>query len=670
MPNEQVSPDLLNFLTPRELRTLEAFAEVFIEGEPEIISPREIALNIDRYLGQVRSNRVMSLRLSLILVEYVLPRISWWPFRRSFSRLRPFSRKKLLQKRLKNPRMPRLFRDFAKVRTLFHLGYYGDARVHESIGFVPVAERPRYQPDKLKTRHLPPLRLTQPEGNIMRCQVVVIGSGAGGAVAAYHLAAQGKAVILLEEGPYVPTAEIVNDEVAMIPRIYKEGGLQTTVDMDTSILQGKVLGGSTMLNNAICFRINDDQSSESNDILAAWRRQGATIDSVALEEAYGRVEQMIGVRPLLDTQAPDIPDIDGPNARKLLDGWQKLRAKEPSLGRFKSGLLRKNYVQCLGCGYCNFGCRYERKLSMVETYIPAAINRGARVVVDCHAKKLLHDGRFASGVQCEMGDGRTLKIQADAVVVAAGAIGSSVLLMKSGLGGPNVGRGFSFNAGLPVYGHFPEQINGFNGVQMAAYVDGGEFIIESLFNPPMGFAAPLPGWFGDHFNRMREYGRFACAGVLVGTESNGQVQRNGLLRQFLGPVQYRMTGRDLEKLRRGIALTCQIFFAAGADVVYPATFADCSLPAAQFAHRPEALHRFLAQKIQRPDDVLLGSAHPQGGNVMSEDTAVGVVDSQFRVHGTDNVYVCDASIFPSTVRINPQLTVMALADYFVQQGNL
>ena len=657
------------FLSLREIRTLAAFAEVFIEGEPELISPQEIAYNIDHYLAQVRSTRVTSLRLSLLLVEYVLPRLSWWPFRRSFSRLRPSARKKLLQSKLKNPRMPRLFRDFAKVKTLFLVGYYGDVRVHESIGFVPVAERPQYQPDKLQTRNLPLLKLTQPQSDTLHCDVVVIGSGAGGAVVAYNLAAQGRDVILLEEGPYVPTAEITNDEAAMFPRIYKEGGLQTTVDMDTSILQGKVLGGSTMLNNAICFRVNDAESTATADVLATWQQLGAQIDRAKLDESYGRVEQMIGVRPLLETQAPDIPDIDGPNARILLDGWQKLVAADPALERYKSGLLRKNYKQCLGCGYCNFGCRYERKLSMVETYIPAAINRGARVIANCHVQKIEGDGRSVSGVRCALGNGRSLRVQAQSVVLAAGAIGSSVLLLKSGLGGANVGQGFCFNAGIAVYAHFPRQVDGFNGVQMGAYVDGGDYIIESLFNPPMGFAAPLPGWFGTHFNRMREYGRFACAGVLVGTESNGEVQRNGLLRQFLGPVKYQMSAPDLANLREGVARTCEIFFAAGADTAYPATFADLPLPAAQFAGRPEALRRFLAQKIQQPDDLMLGSAHPQGGNVMSDNTAVGVVNSQFRVHGVTNLYICDASIFPSTVRINPQLTIMALADYFAHQGH-
>lgn len=658
------------FLSAREWRTLEAFAEVFIEGEPEILTPREITQNIDRYLAQVRSSRVISLRLSLLLVEYVLPRLNWWPLRRSFSRLRPSARKKLLQDRLQNPRLPRLFRDFAKVKTLFLLGYYGDERVHPSIGFVPVAHRAKYQPDKLQTRHLPPLQLTHPDDEQLRCQVVVIGSGAGGAVVAYNLAEQGRDVILLEEGPYVPTAEIVHDEAAMIPRIYKEGGLQTTVDMDTAILQGKVLGGSTMLNNAICFRVNDEWSSATADVLAAWQRQGANIDPAALKASYGRVEQMIGVRPLLQTQAPDIPDIDGPNARLLLDGWQKLVQADPSLAKHSAGLLRKNYRDCLGCGYCNFGCRYERKLSMVETYIPAAIHHGARVIAGCHAQKIVGNHRSVSGVMCRLADGRSLHIQADSVVVAAGAIGSSVLLMKSGLGGPNVGLSFSFNAGLPVYAHFPHQVDGFEGVQMAAYVDNGTFIIESLFNPPLSFAAALPGWFGDHFARMREYGRFACAGVLVGTHANGEVHRSAWRRRLLGPVKYQMAADDLANLREGIARTSEIYFAAGADVVYPATFADCALPAAAFAGQPAALRRHLAHHIQQADDMVLGSGHPQGGNRMSDNTAVGVVNSQFRVHGINNLYVCDASVFPSTVRINPQLTVMALADTFARQGNV
>ena len=657
------------FLSPRERRTVKAFAEVFIEGSGIVISPEEITQNIDDYLRQTRSNRLRSLRLLLFIIEYVMPRLSLWPFRPSFSNMTPAARKGFIEQKISNPRNRGPLRDFAKIKSLFAVGYYGDPRVYGSINFIPVAQRPKYQPDKLKRLPMPNIKLTTPSP-ALSCDVCVIGSGAGGAVVAYHAAAAGKDVLLLEEGNYVSSEEMVHNEAVMMPRLYKESGLQMTVDLDLTILQGRSLGGSTTLNNAICLRLNDSHLVATADTLAAWRQLGANIDRTRLDAAYERVEHVLSVRPLLETQEPGIPPIDGNNARVLLDGWAAVATKYPDLaGQHKSGLVFKNYHRCLGCGYCNFGCPYERKLAMAETYIPRAIECGARIVTGCHAVKIETKGSRAAAVRCELADGSSVVVKARSIVVAAGAIGSSVLLMKSGIYG-NVGRRFSFNAGLPVFALFPQRLQGFDGVQMAAYVDGGDYLIESLFYPPMAFAAPLPGWFNDHFRRMQAYDRFAGAGVLVGTESNGRVKRLSLSRRLFGPVAYRMTPGDMAKLKRGVARTAQAFFAAGAERVYPATFADVELDAGRFAANPGAILPFLDEHIRQPEDMTLGTAHPLGGNAMSDDPSIGVVDSHLRVHGYDNLFVCDGSVFPTTTRVNPQLTIMALADYFVHLGVL
>jgi choline dehydrogenase-like flavoprotein len=653
-----------HFLSEQELKTVEAFAEVFIEGAGEVISPREIMWNIDRHLERIDSNRTQSLKMTLFLIEHVLPRRSLWPFRAPFSKMKPAERKRFIETVLHDPRSRGPLRDLAKIRSLFAAGYYGDPRVYPSIRFVPFPERPRYQPDKLKRLGLPRLVLESPTTSEIDCEVCIVGTGAAGAVVAYHAAAAGKNVVLLEEGPYVPGEEITHDEAAMTARLYKEGGLQTTVDLDLTILQGKCLGGSTLINNAICFRLNDPTLSiGAPDVLEAWERLGARIDRAKLESAFDRVERMIGVGPLREVQDAGVPPIEGSNARALLDGWAGLVRKSPELGRWKSGLFRKNYNRCLGCGYCNFGCPYDRKMSMLETYIPKAIERGARVIVGCHAVGIGTSGRQATEVRCRRRDGRGLTVKARAVVLSCGAIGSSVLLMKSGIT-KNVGARFSFNAGTPMLARFANAIQAFDGIQMGAYVDLGECLPESLFNPPLPFAVTLPGWFQVHFDRMKAYDRFASAGVLIGTEPNGRVKRTSLFRSLFGPVAYRMTEGDRQKLKRGMALLAQVFFEAGAETVYPATFADVELEASRFRARPDDILPFLDERIREPEDLTLSSAHPQGGNAMSDDPSIGVVDSRFRVHGYDNLFVCDASVFPTTIRINPQLTIMAMADYF------
>jgi choline dehydrogenase-like flavoprotein len=199
---------------------------------------------------------------------------------------------------------------------------------------------------------------------------------------------------------------------------------------------------------------------------------------------------------------------------------------------------------------------------------------------------------------------------------------------------------------------------------MASYIDLGDCMLESLSNPPLAHASALPGWFAAHFDRMRAYDRFASAGVLIGTESNGKVKQASGLRSLFGPIDYTISGADLAKMRHGIARLAQVYFAAGAEVVFPATFADVPLEASALAGQLERTEGFLGNVIRRGEDLTLSSAHPQGGNIMSDDPSIGTVDSRFRVHGTDNLFVCDASVFPTTIRINPQLTIMAMADYF------
>lgn len=199
---------------------------------------------------------------------------------------------------------------------------------------------------------------------------------------------------------------------------------------------------------------------------------------------------------------------------------------------------------------------------------------------------------------------------------------------------------------------------------MAAYVDSGEAILETLFNPPMAFAVTMPGWFETHFERMKAYNQFATLGVVVGTEATARVKRFSLVRDLIGPIKYKMSDTDLDKLKRGMILAARVFFEAGAESVYPASFVDVEIK------RDNEIERLINEHIQKPDDLILNSSHPQGGNAISDDKKIGVVDSEFKVHGYDNLFVCDASVFPTTIRINPQFTIMAMADYFSHLGAL
>lgn len=258
--------------------------------------------------------------------------------------------------------------------------------------------------------------------------------------------------------------------------------------------------------------------------------------------------------------------------------------------------------------------------------------------------------------------------------MAAGAIASSALLLRSTILNRRIGQAISFNAGSLIHADFdekdyPDGVNSFDGIQMCNYIRGpkGQFYVESIFNPPMSLALTVPGWFEDHFANMRRSPFLATAGVIVGTAPVGELVPDLLL----GGHRVRYTidhgkGTDWKRLLDGLRLTAEFFLDAKAKRVLPAASIDLEIK--KIADLPK-LRRLEPQYLYH------GSSHPQGGNAMSDSPGEGVVNSRFQVIDWDgkaieNLYVCDASVFPTSLGINPQWTVMALADYAARTGRI
>jgi choline dehydrogenase-like flavoprotein len=643
-----------HFLSPRERRTVEAFAEVFIEGDHEVLTPCQVADAIDEQLvDRSGSKRTRSLRLVLFGMEYLFPLVSLRPGR--FSRLSYDTRRKLIDRHLARAKAGSPLRNLAKLRALFLAAYYDDPAAHRSIGFVEIPYRPRNHGGLPAVTLRPRLETGTPDPDRVY-DVVVIGSGAGGSVIARHAAAADRSVLVLEEGGLFGPDDIDQSEAGMTAKLYKEGGLQTTVDLGMSILQGRAVGGTTFINNAICFRL--DENPGAPDVLRDWERLGAHIDRGELSAAYTRVEAKLGVE-----QIPAA--VGGPNGSIFLGGWNRLVEMGLADRSWPAQRFRKNFDNCAACGYCNWGCAYNRRRAPLETFLPEAVAAGATIAAEYHVEGIELDGDEARRVHYRRGS-VTGSVRARAVVVAAGAIGSSVLLLKSGIT-RNVGSRFSFNVGTPVLAQFPWKLNGFDGDQMAAYVDSGSYLLESSLQPPAGSAIAMPGWFRTHFNRMGDFPSVASLGVLIPSEPTGRVKRLAFWRDLFGPVAWSMSASELDVMRAGMAKAAELYFAAGADTVYPSTYVDSSLERERFAGNGHidsaAIRTAIERAAPRSQDLTLNSSHPQGGNPMSDRPDVGVVDSGFRVHETRNVYVCDASVFPTSIRINPQETIMAFADY-------
>ena len=618
-------------------RVFEQFTDITIKGGLEVMTAREVTDIADSMLARIEGQRVQGLKMAILFLELR----AIFSFRTPLTRMGRLEREDYLTDVFGRGRG--LYRDLIRIKQLVMQIYYDNEEVHKEIGFVELEDRDRYQ-QAVQDGKVPTGDVTYPPPitvNQLDTDVCVIGSGAGGAVVAARLAEAGQRVVILEEGPYLKRDQITANQLEMPLKAYKDGGLQLTVDFDMYVLQGRCVGGSTFLNNGISYDLPANKYE-------AWLKLGAVLNKTDLDASFGRVRQAIDLFHI----NPDLHPVEA---------GSRLFAKGCDALGLDHGWFEVNLPGCIGCGYCTTGCRFDKKMSVDRSFIPTAIQHGAVLVPDCRADRIVTQGRSAQRVDCTRKDGSSLTVTAKKIVVAGGAIGSSLLLQRSGVT-KNIGTRLSFNIGSWAFAEFNDRIDAFDGIQMCAYHNRDRYFLETFSMPPATFAATMPGWFRDHFDNMKRYPYFAVAGALIGAEATGTVKASPLpiVSEMMSPINYELSIADLRRLREGIRQAARVFLAAGALRVIPTTFRNV-----EFTH-PSQLHR-LDEFVIEPDDIAIGSAHPQGGNPMSDNPEIGAVDSNFKVYGFDNLYVTDASVFPTSIQVNPQLTVMALADYASQR---
>jgi choline dehydrogenase-like flavoprotein len=647
--------DLL-YLSRREFRTLAALAEVVVMGEQEILIPEEVARNIDRYLAAFRARTKWLAKAALIGIERY-PLLSFKP---PFSKMKASDRLAFIKQRfyqdVTSRFIPRFWRQAVQGmirmgKQLCYLGYYNDPRTFEAVGFIPFSQR-KDKDERIRQRPIvAPLPLQVQDSAQIRSDklsgdVIVIGSGAAGAVVAYGLVKAGREVLMLERGDYVDPRQFSEDEMEMFGKLYADGALQFTRDFQLQVLQGSCVGGTTVVNNAVCFDLPPEVLERWNDP----RGLAAGLEAGLFWEALKQVRKLVGV----ERQNHSFLN---KGAAQFKDGLKKLGLLAPP-NEFAE--VEANIHDCLGCGYCNNGCRYGKKLSMLDTLLPMTQKEfGAerlKIIAGCEAEKLKGKGKKIDSVLCRLANDRRIEIRGNAFVLCAGAISSSLVLLRSGVGGKQVGKNLAFNVTSPITAVFDDVVNAYDGLQVSHYFKPSPargFAIETWASPPVTAVFTMPGWFEDHYENMRRFNRMANAAALVATQSNAQVRNAGLTGR---EIEYTPTREDFQKLLEGLMLIGEIFLEAGATSVLPHTFKYY-----EFTNK-EQLRR-LPALVKSSIDITLGSGHPQGGNNLSGSSKLGVVNPEFRVHGYDNVFVCDASVFPSSIGVNPQLTVMALAHY-------
>ncbi len=685
--------DQLVFLSPGNFRTLEAlYGVVFTQQATADTPAHEVIFRVDGYLRSFRSERLRLVRL--VITAYELLPILFGLTPLSFLSLS--SRRDFLSRYFKiDDGDPPAYRALRKVglavvisaveamvrliMQLLYMGYYGDPAVQKSIGYTPFSERTKTY-SVVPVRRYPSLRVETPEDLRVRgvdvisgADVVVIGSGAAGAIVADQLAAQGRDVLVLERGLYVKPDEFSENEIDMLGRLYGDGALQMAESLAFNVIQGSCVGGSTVINNAVCFDTPDR-------VLNAWNSADggdAGLDIDAFKASHAWVKERLRIRSVAESCVTrPWQDVLNPGDIPVGTGIARLLA-DRSHGY---GVVSANVADCLGCGYCNIGCRYGRKLSMLDEILPAAQQKyreRLRILSEANVQRLATRDERVVEITVRVGGERDLVIRnPKTVVLSAGAISSSRVLLGSGIGRGElpVGRRLCFNMASPLHGLFRQELNSYAGLQIAHYLEMPDqhpgFVFESEFNPPIQQALLMPGWLDTHQRNMTHYRNMAMWGVLVGTEPVGYLSAGGVLG---GPqVVYRPTARDLDQLVEALIILGRAMLAGGADEVLPATRRYRSYSGGAGRIRRDGDLDQLHKLVKEDRDIWLGSAHPQGGNPFSRrrgkhGTTGGVVNPEFQVYGVSNLYVVDASVFPSPTIVNPQQSVMAVAHYASQR---
>lgn len=658
----------LHYLSPLQFRTLEALSDVLIQGENELVSPREVALKVDRYMSSFLAktkwiSKVALTGIQLYPLLFLKPPISY---------MRPEDRKAFLERHFYQNVALRLAPPFVRMlvqamirmgKQLCFMGYYNDPKVQASINYKPFSER---EDAKQRLATLPyenrqPLYVLHEKDikgdRIDWDGVVIVGSGPGASIMAKGLAEKGIPVLMLERGEHTDPSQFNEDEIEMASKLYADGALQLAADFRFQVIQGSAVGGTSVVNNAVCFDTPDYVLDRWND------RNGidAGLDLDRYKKSNQRVNKLIEVRSVVPDRAETmaLPEYLNPGGEKFIEGITRLGLdKMPNA----VGTIAANIRNCVGCGYCNIGCKWGKKLSMLNNILPQVQKElgteKCKIIAGCEVLKLHTKGGKIISLTARFGSGRKLEVLGKTFVVAAGAVSSSLLLQRSGIAAGRAGKRLSFNISSPITAVFQDEIHSYNGLQISHYLRTSPnpgYIFETWFSPPMFQSTIMPGWWDQHWKNMQRYSRMACTGVLVASDSNAEVREGGLTRR---EIRYKPTRKDFETMLAGLELAGDIYLAANAECVIPNTFHYL-----EYATKEQL--KMMKYDIKDDSDITLGTGHPQGGNILSRNKKEGVVDEQLRVYGYDNLFITDASVFPTAIGVNPQITVMTLSDYAV-----
>jgi choline dehydrogenase-like flavoprotein len=472
--------------------------------------------------------------------------------------------------------------------------------------------------------------------------VIVIGSGAAGATAAHTLTAAGLSVGLVEEGPWLKTKDVAKDVHTAFGRVMRQSGMQVLQGRAyMPLLQGRCVGGSTLVNSAIAWRIPEDVA----DDWSARFGVGEHVSMRSLEPHFDSLERDLSVREV-------DPSVLGENNRLFVEQAKKHGFEAAPMRRYDRG--------CKGSGLCLTGCPNGAKQGMSVTYVPWSLQRGARIFTSCAAVRVEIAGARAVGVVARSATGHLVTLRARrAVVVAASTVQSPNLLRRSGIRANALGKHFQAHPGLAMGGLFPTThrpiemaFGATQGAESTHFRKSDRFKLETISLPPDLAGARIPGIGHELSERLAQLAHVAVWAAQVRAEAEGTV---GVGWGGVDRVNFTMTKRDLEAARKACALIARMLFDAGAREVWPGIYGVPSVL------RSIDDVRHIDDAPLEPRSYNFIATHLFGAARMGTDPRTSVVDPDFQVHGVDGLFVVDSSVFPTNLGVNPQHTIMAMS---------
>lgn len=521
---------------------------------------------------------------------------------------------------------------------LIYSSYYSLPVTAEKLGFKEKGDEVSIKPKNVNGILETPKTFREIE-----VEICVIGSGAGGAVVAKELAEKGHQVLILEEGGYFSLEHFQKlSTFTRNAKIFRENGFTTTLGKPLILLPtGKCVGGTTVINSGTCFRT---PASVLNNWMSSFGLHG--ISRKELDPYFEKIEKFLHVQAV---------------SEELLGGNNQIIRKGAAQLKFSGEPLLRNVDGCKGSGVCIFGCPTGAKQSMERSYLPLAFKAGAKLYSHCHVKKIKTEGGLAKVIEAfftnplgkKIGE---LKVRAKKVVVACGTLNTPLLLKRSGIGKQSgqLGKNLSIHPTGKIVGIYDDIIDGFKGVpQGYSLLDDHEagLMYESVFFPPWLLAISLHQNPELHHEVMQAYRHIAIFGFLVHDDSRGRV--------CAGPdgkplVFYNLGKRELELYKKGMRHLFEVFFAGGAKKIFPSIKKMAPLEKLEDAKK-------INWSQIKAKDLESAAFHPLGTARMGGDPKNSVVNGDLRIHDLENIWVVDGSVFPTSLGVNPQITIMAFA---------